>query len=59
MGQRMHRALDLRLDHPPHLEDAGGDAGKLGIELGRDVSIVHGVPLGASPAGVSVTRSDR
>ncbi len=40
--ERVDGARDLRLDHPAHLEDAGGDAAQLGVELGGKMAIVHG-----------------
>ena len=42
LALRQPMARDLRLDHPAHLENAGGDAAQLGVELGRNVTIVHG-----------------
>ena len=48
--QRIDRLGHLRLDQAAHLEHAVGDAGQLGVELGREVLVAHG-PLRAGSVG--------
>ena len=43
--QRIDRLRDLRLDQAAHLEHARGDAAQLGVELGGQVLVGHGLLL--------------